>query len=153
MNEDNVIDGVINYLKSDLQKRGRKFVVDKRAQAKDNDHGIDLRGHALSNGKWSTRYYVEAKGTRKVGDNSEKSSPFEYEFRWAVSQIVLQMKEFSSATNYGIAIPMTEKKTALRLMKNNKGLKSLKIRLYLAYKADNGEYFAQELTPKDVYKC
>lgn len=152
MNEDNVIDGVINYLKSNLQERGRKFVTDYRAQAKDGDRGIDLRGHALSNGKWSTRYYIEAKGTLKVKDDSGKKSQFNTEFRCAISQIVLQMKELSSATIYGIAIPVTEKKNCLKLIKDNKGLKALKVRLYLAYKADNGEYFAEEMTPKDIYK-
>lgn len=151
MNEDNVIDGVVNYLKDNLQNRGRKFVLDRRTQAKDGDHGIDLKGHALSNGRWSTRYYIEAKGTLKVKDNSEKKSKFETEFRWAISQIILQMKELSSATIYGIAVPMTEKKDCLRLMRSNKGLKTLKVRLYLAYKAKNGEYFAEELTPKDIY--
>lgn len=152
MNEDNVIDGVINYLKEDLRKRGRGFVAEHRSYAKDGDHGIDIKGYALSNGKRSTRYYIEAKGTLKAKDNSEKKSKFEIEFRWAISQIILQMKELSTATIYGIAVPMTEKEDCLRLMKGNKGLEKLKIRLYLSYKAKNGEYYAEELKPKEIYK-
>lgn len=76
---------------------------------------------------------------------------FETEFRWAISQIVLQMKELSGATVYGVAIPETEKEICLRLMCNNKGLKRLKVRLYLAYKAKNGEYYAEEMKPSAIY--
>lgn len=47
---------------------------------------------------------------------------------------------------------MTEKDDCLRLMRNNKGLRQLKIRLYLAYKADNGEYYAEEMKPSDIYE-
>lgn len=152
MNEDNVIDGVINYLKGTLHSHGRGCRIDHRSYARDGDHGIDIKAHAISNGRTSTRYYIEAKGTLKAKDNSEKRSKFETEFRWAISQIILQMKELSSATIYGIAVPITEKEACLRLMKNNKGLKTLKIRLYLSFKDKNGEYYAEELTPKDIYK-
>ena len=37
-------------------------------------------------------------------------------------------------------------------MGNNKGLKKLGARLYLTYKAENGEYFAKEMKPKNIYK-
>lgn len=151
MNEDNVIDGVINYLKEKNRHRDN-FKVLHRSYAKDGDHGIDLKCAAYSNNIISNRYYIEAKGTLKAKDNSTKKSKFETEFRWAISQIILQMKEFSSATNYGIAVPESEKTNCLRLMRDNKGLKKLGIRLYLTYKAENGEYFAKELTPKDIYK-
>jgi len=151
MNEDNVIDGVVNLLKQKHRNRD-DFRVLKRCYAKDGDRGIDLECAAYSNGLKSNRYYVEAKGTLKAKDNSEKKSKFETEFRWAISQIILQMKELSSATVYGIAVPKTEKADCLRLMKNNKGLKMLKVRLYLAYKGENGEYFADEMKPKDIYK-
>lgn len=150
MNEDNVIDGVINYLK-DKHSHRDKFEVIKRCHARDGDHGIDLKCAAYSGGKISNRFYIEAKGTLKAKDNSEKSTKFEVEFRWAISQIILQMKEFSRATVYGIAIPETEKKDCLRLMRDNRGLKLLRIRLYLAYKADNGEYYAKELKPSEIY--
>ena len=62
------------------------------------------------------------------------------------------MNELSDASTFGIAVPKTEKADCLRLMENNKGLKKLKVRLYLAYKADNGEYFAEEMKPSDIYK-
>ncbi len=150
MNEDNVIDGVINYLKDKNRKRDG-FKV-RRANAKDGDHGIDIKAQAYSGNTVSNRYYIEAKGTLKAKDNSEKKSKFETEFRWAISQIILRMKEFSGATTYGIAVPMTEKDDCLRLMRNNKGLKLLKIRLYSAYKADNGEYYAEEMKPSDIYE-
>lgn len=151
MNEDNVIDGVVNYLKKKNRHRD-EFRVLHRSYAKDGDKGIDLKCAVYSSGVISNRYYIEAKGTLKVKDNSEKKSKFETEFRWAISQIILQMKELSSATIYGIAVPESEKEDCLRLMKDNKGLKKLKIRLYLAYKAENGEYFAKEMKPRDIYK-
>lgn len=150
MNEDNVIDGVINHLKDKNRKRDG-FKV-QRANAKDGDHGIDIKAQAYSGNTVSNRYYIEAKGTLKAKDNSEKKSKFETEFRWAISQIILRMKELSGATTYGIAVPMTEKDDCLRLMRNNKGLRQLKIRLYLAYKADNGEYYAEEMKPSDIYE-
>lgn len=151
MNEDNVIDGVVNYLKNKCRHRD-SFKVLYRSYAKDGDKGIDLKCAAYSKGIISNRYYIEAKGTLKAKDNSEKKSKFETEFRWAISQIILQMNELSSATNYGIAVPESEKEDCLRLMRNNKGLAKLKIRLYLSYKAENGEYFAKEMLPKDIYK-
>ena len=151
MNEDNVIDGVINYLKEKNQKRD-SFRVIHRSYAKDGDHGIDLKCAAYSGKLISNRYYIEAKGTLKAKDNSEKKSKFETEFRWAISQIILQMSELSGATVYGIAVPQTEKDNCLRLMRDNRGLKKLGVRLYLAYKAENGEYYAEELTRKDIYR-
>ena len=151
MNEDNVIDGVINYLQQKNRHRDN-FKVLHRSYAKDADHGIDLKCAAYSNGIISNRYYIEAKGTLKAKDNSEKKSKFETEFRWAISQIILQMDELSTATIYGIAVPETEKDNCLRLMKNNKGLKKLAVRLFLSYKSENGEYFAKELKAKDIYK-
>ncbi|MBQ6147625.1 hypothetical protein IJH66_02870 [Candidatus Saccharibacteria bacterium] len=151
MNEDNVIDGVVNYLKEKNRHRDG-FKVLYRSYAKDGDKGIDLKCAAYSHGIISNRFYVEAKGTLKARDNSEKKSKFKTEFRWAISQIILQMKELSRATTYGIAIPETEKANCLKLMENNKGLKLLKIRLYLAYKDKNGEYFAKELKPSEIYK-
>ena len=151
MNEDNVIDGVVNYLKNKNKHRDA-FRVLHRSYAKDGDKGIDLRCAAYSHGIISNRFYVEAKGTLKAKDNAEKKSRFETEFRWAISQIILQMKELSSATVYGIAVPLSEKNDCLRLMRNNKGLKKLKVRLYLSYKADNGEYYAEEMKPSEIYK-
>jgi len=152
MNEDNVIDGVVNYLK-DKNRHRDSFKIAHRSYAKDGDHGIDLKCVAYSSGgQRSNRYYIEAKGTLKAKDNSEKKSKFETEFRWAISQIILQMNELSNASVFGIAVPVTEKEDCLRLMCDNKGLKKLKVRLYLAYKAENGEYYAEEMKPKDIYK-
>ena len=150
INEDNVIDGVVNYLK-DRHRHRDGFRVLHRSYAKDGDKGIDLKCAAYSNGVISNRFYVEAKGNLKAKDDSGKKTKFETEFRWAISQIVLQMKELSDATVYGIAIPEAEKDKCLRLMSNNKGLKKLGVRLYLSYKAENGEYFAKEMKPKDIY--
>lgn len=61
------------------------------------------------------------------------------------------MKELSSATVYGIAVPLSEKGDCLRLMRNNKGLEKLRVWLYLSYKAENGEYFAEEMMPSEIY--
>lgn len=151
MNEDNVIDGVKNYLEGKNRHRDG-FKVLHRSYAKDGDHGIDLKCAAYSNGIISNRYYIEAKGTLKAKDNSEKKSKFETEFRWAISQIILQMTELSTATVYGIAVPEAEKEKCLKLMRDNKGLKRLGVRLFLSYKSENGEYFAKELKAKDIYK-
>lgn len=151
MNEDNVIDGVINYLKDKNRKRDG-FKV-QRANAKDREHGVDIVGVTYSGNIKSNRYYIEAKGTLKAKDNSEKRSSFDIEFRWAISQIILRMNELSGATVYGIAVPETEKDMYLRLMRDNKGLKKLGVRLYLSYRADNGEYYAKELKPTDIYQC
>lgn len=150
MNEDNVIDGVINYLK-DKNRHRDDFVVKKRASAKDREQGIDISAYCKSGGKQSNRYYIEAKGTLNSKDNSEKKTDFMVEFRWAVSQIVLDMKDFSKATVYGIAIPETEKERCVKLMKKSKGLKILGVRLYLAYKESNGEYYAKEIKPSEIY--
>lgn len=151
MNEDDVIEGTINYLK-DKNRHRDSFKVIQRCYAKDGDHGIDIKCAAYSGDTISNRFYIEAKGTLKAKDNSEKKSKFETEFRWAISQIILQMKELSAATAYGIAIPKTEKEDCLRLMRGNKGLKKLGVRLYLAYKADNGEYYADEMKPSEIYE-
>ena len=151
MNEDNVIDGVVNYLKEKNRHRDG-FRILHRSHAKDHDKGIDLKCAAYSNGIISNRYYVEGKGTLKVEDDSDKKSDFITEFRWSISEIILRMKDLSSATVYGIAIPENEKEKCLRLMRNNKGLKLLKVRLYLSYKAENGEYFAKEMKPSEIYK-
>lgn len=151
MNEDNVVDGVVNYLKDKCRHRD-DFKVLHRSYAKDGDKGIDLKCAAYSHGIISNRFYIEAKGTLKAKNNAEKKSKFETEFRWAISQIILQMKELSSATVYGIAVPLSEKDDCLRLMRNNKGLEKLKVRLYLSYKAENGEYFAEEMKPGEIYK-
>lgn len=151
MNEDDVLVGVANFLKHKNRHRDN-FIIDHLASAKEREHGIDLKAHAMSGRRISNRYYIEAKGTLKAKDNTPKSSQFETEFRWAVSQIILQMTEFSGATVFGIAVPKTEKANCLRLMRHNKGLKKLKIRLYLTYRAENGEFFAEELTPKEIYK-
>ncbi len=151
MNEDNVIDGVINYLKDKNRKRD-DFKILHRSYAKDGDHGIDIKCAAYSGDTISNRFYIEAKGTLRAKDNSEKKSKFETEFRWAISQIILQMKELSAATTYGIAIPKTEEDDCLRLMRSNKGLKKLGVRLYLAYKAENGEYYAEEMKPSEIYE-
>ena len=150
MNEDDVIDGVINFLKDKNRKRD-DFRVLHRSYAKNGDHGIDIKCAAYSGKAISNRYYIEAKGTLRARDNSEKKSKFETEFRWAISQIILQMREVSGAATYGIAVPMTEKESCLRLMRSNKGLKKLRVRLYLAYKTENGEYFAEELKPGKIY--
>lgn len=152
MNEDNVIDGVINYLKDNLHNRGRGCRIVHRSYAEDGDHGIDIKAYAISNSKVSTRYYIEAKGTLTAKDDAEKKARFDTEFRFAISQIILRMKELSGATIYGIAVPMAKKEYCLKLLKNNKGLKALKLRLYFAYKTESGEYFAEEMTPKDIYK-
>lgn len=76
-------------MKRNLKIKGDGFKVLHRSYAKDGDRGIDLKCAVYSNGAISNRYYIEAKGTLKSVDNSEKKTKFETEFRWAISQIIL----------------------------------------------------------------
>lgn len=150
VNENDVVEGVWNYLKDKHSSRdGFKSLI--RADATRGDHGIDLKCVAYSGKLVSNRYYIEAKGTLKAKDNSPKKSDFRVEFRWAISQIVLRMKEWSTATNYGIAIPATEKEPCLKIMRDSKGLNLLKVRLFLAFRTDNGDLYAEEMTPDKIY--
>lgn len=119
MNEDDVLTGVVNFLKYKHRRRDN-FVIDHLASAKEREHGIDLKAHAMSGRHISNRYYIEAKGTLKAKDNTPKSSQFDTEFRWAISQIILQMGEFSEATVFGIAVPKTEKADCLRLSRRQR---------------------------------
>lgn len=150
MNENDVVEGVWNYLKDKHGSRdGFKYL--ERADAKKGDHGVDLKCAAYSGKLISNRYYIEAKGTLKAKDNSPKKSKFQTEFRWAVSQIVLRMQEWSKATIYGIAVPATEKESCLKIMRSSKGLKLLGVRLFLAYEANDGKYYAEEMKPGKIY--
>lgn len=146
-----MIDGAVNYLKEKHRHRDG-FRVLHRSYAKDWDKGIDLKCAAYSGGVISNRCYIEAKGTLKAKDNRRKDRNLKRSFRWAIPQIILQMKERSVATNYGIAVPESEKEDCLRLMRGNKGLVKLKVRLYLACKAENGECSAKEMKPSEIYK-
>ena len=94
MNEDNAIDGAINYLKEKNRHRDG-FRVLHRSHAKDHDRGIDLKCAAYSNGVISNRYYVEAKGTLKVKDDSEKKSKFRrlfYEWKNYHQQLYMELQ-------------------------------------------------------------
>ena len=62
MNEDNVIDGVINYL-NDKNRQRDSFRVIYRSYAKDGDHGIDLKcaaysGKLIFSGKGATSVHL-----------------------------------------------------------------------------------------------
>ena len=82
------------------------------------------------------------------------SSTANTNFRWAISQIILRITVDSTKNNYiyGIAIPNSEIKRAIKLIENNWALKHLKIRLYGAYRNDEGELTAIEYCPRDIYK-
>lgn len=149
LTEDEVIQGVTNY----LQQKGHtshKRLVNKSSATK-KEHGVDLvfkLENERKNGNW---YFIEAKGNLK-SDGTEMRSSWNTNFRWAISQIILRIEVDSRRNNhiYGIAVPKSDVDKCIRLIENNWALKHLKIRLYGAYR-ENGQLTATEYCPKDIY--
>ena len=150
LTEDEVIQGVTNY----LQHKGRtsqKRLVNK-SSAEKKEHGVDLifkLENERKNGNW---YFIEAKGNKKA-DGTEMRSSWNTNFRWAISQIVLRVEVDSRRNNhiYGIAVPRSDIDKCVNLIQYNWALKHLKIRLYAAYWED-GQLTAKEYFPRDIYK-
>ena len=151
LTENEVINAVINYLNSKGRTEVRKVVHQSDASRK--EHGVDLQVK-LSNDKGNgNNYFIEAKGNKRA-DGTPMSSSSNTNFRWALSQIILRIKVDSTRYNYiyGIALPNSEIKSAIKLIHDNWALKLLKIRLYGAYYNDEGELTAIEYCPDDIYK-
>ena len=151
LTEDEVIEAVINYLNTKGHTEVRKVV--HRSDASRKEHGVDIRVK-LSNDKGNgNNYFIEAKGNKRA-DGTPMRSTANTNFRWAISQIILRITVDSTKNNYiyGIALPDSEIKSAIKLIENNWALKHLKIRLYGAYCNDDGELTAKEYYPKDIYK-
>ncbi len=151
LTEDEVIEAVINYLNTKGNTEIRKIV--HRSDASRKEHGVDLQVK-LSNDKGNgNNYFIEAKGNKRA-DGIPMRSTTNTNFRWAISQIILRITVDSTKNNYiyGIALPNSEIKSAIKLIENNWALKHLKIRLYGAYYNDEGELKAIEYCPRDIYK-
>ena len=151
LTEDEVIEAVINYLNTKGNTEIRKIV--HRSDASRKEHGVDLQVK-LSNDKGNgNNYFIEAKGNKRA-DGTPMRSTANTNFRWAISQIILRITVDSTKNNYiyGIALPNSEIKSAIKLIENNWALKQLKIRLYGAYYNDEGELTAIEYCPRDIYK-
>lgn len=154
LTEDEVIQGTATYLLG--KGKTTKTEIRKIARASRKEHGVDLCVYKGTPEGRGNLYFVEAKGNLKVAKDNlreAKKSNFLTEFRWGISQIILRIDYASNKNNriYGIAIPKTEPPRCLRLIRDNWALKTLGIRLFCAYRDDNGELFAQELTPSKIY--
>ena len=150
LTENEVIDAVINYLNSKGNTQITKIL--RRSDVSQKQHGVDLQVKlAIEKGN-GNNYFIEAKGNKK-SDGAIMRSSANPNFRWAISQILLRIKVDSTKNNYiyGIAIPNSEIKNAIKLIHDNWALKSLKIRLYGAYYNEKGELNAIEYCPSDIY--
>ena len=142
--ENEVIEGVINYLKQKGKVENKVFQF---ADATKKEKGIDIRGKLGGN-----RYFIEAKGN--VNKNNQYKSTWNTNFRWAISQIVLRIKTHSNnyADIYGIALPDIYVKKAIKMIEDNWLLKFGKLRLYGVYRNESNNLFAKEYKASDIYK-
>lgn len=150
LTENEVIDAVINYLNSKGNTQITKILL--RSDASQKQHGVDLQVKLVNEKGNGNNYFIEAKGNKK-SDGAIMRSSANTNLRWAISQILLRIKVDSTKNNYiyGIAIPNSEIKNAIKLIHDNWALKKLKIRLYGAYYNENGELNAIEYCPSDIY--
>ena len=150
LTENEVIDGVINFLNTKGRTKVKKLV--NRADASQKQHGVDLH-LKLENEKGNgNHYFIEAKGNKRA-DGTIMRSTFNTNFRWAISQIILRIKVDSTKNNYiyGIAVPNSDIEKAKNMIHNNWALKHLKIRLYGAFYNEDGKLTAYEYYPEDIY--
>ena len=150
LTEDEVIEGVENFLKQ-KGRTAQKRVIKKSSAAR-KEHGVDLAmklENSSGNGNW---YFVEAKGNLK-SDRTKMTTPCKTNFRCALSQIILRMQvdPRNYNFNYGIAMPKSDIEKCMELISGNWAAKHLKIRLFgVCY--DEGKLVATEYLPKDIYK-
>lgn len=151
LTEDQVLEGVAAY----LQQKGRTTnkTVKSIAEASSKMHGVDLHIKLADAKNQGNNYFIEAKGNLK-SDGTIMKSTFNTNFRWALSQIILRMNVDSRRNNYiyGIAIPDVEIKKAIKIIGSNWALCELKVRLYGAYRDENGTLSAHEYTPNKIYQ-
>ena len=149
LTEDEVIEGVINYLKQKGKTTNKKVIC--QADTVSKQHGVDIKVKLANDKNNGNLYFIEAKGNRRADGKIMKSS-WNTNFRWAISQIILRMEVDSRRNNYiyGIAVPQAHIEGCIKLIKDNWALKHLKLRLYGAY-WENGELTAKEYCPKDIW--
>lgn len=150
MTEDQVIKGVVSFLKQKGRTTNR--TVKRIADASRKQHGVDVHIRLADGKNQGNNYFIEAKGNLR-SDGSLMKSRFDTNFRWAISQIILRITVDSTHNNYiyGIAMPDTEIERAIKTVRHNWALRSLKIRLYGAYVDETGTLTAREYTPRMVY--
>jgi len=150
LTEDQVIEGAKNYLLNKGRTKSRRTLGQASAETK--QHGIDLHVKLEDAKGQGNNYFIEAKGNLR-SDGQEMKTPMNSNFRWAVSQIILKIKVDSTKNNYiyVIAVPDSEASKCLRLMEDTWSLKSLKIRLYGAYRKKDGTLTAREYLPSEIY--
>ena len=150
LSENEVIEGVINYFLG----KGRTEVksVLHASDAAEREHGVDLHIKLANEKGHGNQYFIEAKGNKRT-DGRTMRSAFGTNFRWAISQIILRIKVDSTKNNYiyGIALPNSEMPNAVKLIRDNWALKRLKIRLYGAFRDENGRLTATEYLPSQIY--
>jgi len=151
LTEEQVIEGVINYFKTKGITKIKE--VRQKANTANKQHGVDLKLKLKNEKGNGNNYLIEAKGTLRA-DGSVMRSSTNTNFRWAISQIILRINVDSTKYNYiyGIAMPNSEIKKCVRLIRDNWALKYLKIRLYGAFYDENGQLTAVEYSPKNIYK-
>lgn len=149
LTENEVIQGVTNYLLQKGKTSQKRVIV--TADAEKKEHGVDLKIKLENNQKRGNLYFIEAKGNKR-SDGSKMRSSWNTNFRWAISQIILRMKVDSRNNNYiyGIAVPDSTIDKCKNIIADNWALHHLKLRLYGAY-WDNGQLTAKEYCPKDIY--
>ncbi len=149
LTENDVIQGVENFLRE--KGRTSNKTLKRKSNAEKKERGVDLEIKLENDARRGNRYYIEAKGNRRV-DGTAMRSTWSTNFRWALSQLILRIKVDSTKYNYiyGIAVPKSDIDKCIKLVRNNWALKHLKIRLYGAY-CENGELTAKEYLPKEIY--
>ena len=150
LTENEVIEAVIKYLST----KGRTEVtrIVHKSDASKKKHGIDLQIKlANARGRGNT-YFIEAKGNKRA-DGAPMRSSANTNFRWALSQIILRIRVDPRNYNYiyGIALPDSDARKAIKLIRDNWALRHLKIRLYGARHNESGELEAIEYRPSDIY--
>ena len=150
LTENQVIEGVENYLKHKGRTSQKRLI--NKSDAEKKERGVDLLIKLENEKKHGNWYFIEAKGNLK-SDGSLMKSSYLTNFRWAISQIILRIEVDSRRNNYiyGIAMPKSDIEKCINLIRKNWALKQLRIRLYGAYVDDNGELTAHEYLPKDIY--
>ena len=153
LTENQVIEGVENYLKHKGRTTQKRVV--KRSDAQTKEQGVDLLVKLENEQHRGNLYFIEAKGNLRA-DGTPMKSNYLTNFRWAISQIILRIKVDSRRNNYiyGIAMPKSDAEHCkdMDLVKKNWALKHLKIRLYGAYINDGGQLTAKEYLPRDIYE-
>lgn len=150
LTENEVIEAVIKYLSSKGSTEVKTIV--HQADASQREHGVDIQVKLANAKGHGNNYFIEAKGNKRADGKPMRSSP-NTNFRWALSQIILRIKVDSTKNNYiyGIALPDSDAKNAIKLIRDNWALKRLKIRIYGARYNENNELEAVEYCPSDIY--